>query len=279
MLAVALGLATSVAWGLSDFLGGLKSRQIALLTVLLGSQLTGLVLVVAYLAARGEGPPDSTSMLYAAAAGLAGVLGLSAFYRGLAVGTMSIVAPISSTAAVIPVAVGVATGDRPTTVQALGVALALAGVVVASREAGEEPGEGRVATGAGLALLSAAGFGCFFVAIDSASDGDVVWAMLGSRVTGLAVILGAAAVMRPSLRIGAGDARVLVAMGVLDLAANAMFAVASTKGLLSLVAVLGSLYPVATIVLARIVLGERIRRLQQAGAAGALAGVACIAAG
>lgn len=246
------------------------------------SQAAGLVLILAIVAARGEGAPGGEYLVYAAVSGFAGIAGLTAFYRGLAVGAMAVVAPISATAAAIPVVVGVATGDRPSAVQAVGLALALGGVVLASRE---QPGGGgfqastRVAAGAGLALVAAAGFGCFFLAMDKASDGDVFWAILVNRLTGVSLLAAAAFALRPRLTVGADGGRVLLAIGFLDISANTLFALASTQGLVSIVAVLGSLYPVTVIALARLVLHEKVRRIQMAGAALALLGVALVSAG
>jgi drug/metabolite transporter (DMT)-like permease len=161
----------------------------------------------------------------------------------------------------------------------MGIALAIAGVVLASRELPEEGGAARVATGAGLALVAAVGFGSFFVSMDAASGPDLFWAIFFNRVTSIAVLGLAALAIRPRLAVGRGDVRTLLAIGVLDISANGLFAVASTKGLVSLVAVLASLYPVVTILLARAVLGEHVRRVQRAGVVAALAGVTLISAG
>ena len=211
---------------------------------------------------------------------VAGVTGLLAFYRGLAIGNMGVVAPISATAAVVPVVVGIATGDRPGAVQVAGIALALTGVVLASRE--EVVGEGpvpRTARGAGLAMVSALGFGFFFLCMDKASDGDVAWAMLVNRITGVGLLLTATLILRPPMRIRRPDITALILIGALDIGANATFALASTKGLVSVVAVLGSLYPLTTVGLAALVLQERPHRLARAGVATALVGVALVAAG
>jgi drug/metabolite transporter (DMT)-like permease len=278
--AFALAFVSSVAWGTGDFLGGLKSRQLPLLNVLVASQLTGLLLIAGFVAIRGSGPPDADFAVFGALAAVAGVIGLACFYRGLAVGNMGVVAPISASAAVVPVVIGVATGDRPSALQAAGLALALAGVVVASRE---EVGGGRLgrrtARGAGLAIVSALGFGFFFVGMDRAADSDVAWAMLANRITGVCLLVAAVAVARPPFRIRRHDVPVLFAVGAFDIAANATFAVAATKGLVSLVSVLGSLYPLTTVALAAIVLGERPHRLAGVGIATALIGVVLIAAG
>lgn len=280
MAAVALGLLSGIAWGFADFLGGLQSRRLPLLTVVLGSQVVGFLLVGSIVVARGEGPPSGEFFLFAALSGAAGAAGLTAFYRGLAVGAMGIVAPISATAAAIPVSVGVATGDRPSLVQGVGIALAIGGVTLASREAGDEAGRSRaVAAGVGLALVAALGFGLFFVTMDVASDDGVLWAALVSRAASVGLLALAWLLVRPRAELEGADAGKLAAVGLLDISANLSFAAASTQGLVSVVAVLGSLYPVVTVVLARAVLHERIGTVQRAGALGALAGVLLISAG
>ena len=279
MAALLLAFASSVTWGTGDFLGGLKSRQLPLLNVLVATQLAGFALIGAYVAIRGEGLPTGDIFLWAPVSGLAGALGLAAFYRGLAVGNMGVVAPISSTAAVVPLVVGVAGGDRPAAVQYTGIALALVGVALASREEVGGGLRGNTARGAGLALLSALGFGLFFVGIDNASDEDVAWAIFFNRAASVTVLAAAFAVGRPAIAARRSDLPVLGLIGVCDISANAMFAVASTEGLVSLVSVLGSLYPVTTVVLAAVALGERPHRLARVGVVLALSGVVLIAAG
>jgi drug/metabolite transporter (DMT)-like permease len=277
--ALLLAFASSVTWGAGDFLGGLKSRQLPLLNVLLASQLSGLLLIAAFVTIRGEGAPGGDIALWGPLSGLAGAVGLAAFYRGLAVGNMGVVAPISATAAIVPLVVGVAGGDRPATLQYAGIGLALAGVVLASREEVGGRLKRGTARGAGLALLSALGFGLFFVAMDNASDGDVAWAILLNRITSATLLAAAFVALRPRLAASRSDLPVLGLIGVFDISANAMFAIASTEGLVSLVSVLGSLYPLTTVGLAAVVLGERPHRVAQVGVVLALAGVALIAAG
>jgi drug/metabolite transporter (DMT)-like permease len=280
MLAIALGLASSVCWGLADFLGGLQSRRVPVVGVLLVSQAAGLVGIVAIVAISGEGAPAVEDMVPAALAGAGGAIALSAFYRALAIGTMSIVAPISATGAAVPVIVGVATGDRPAALQVLGIAAATAGIVLASREApadGERASASRLSIG--LALFAALGFGSFFVGMKAAAEVDVLWALLVARSAAVAVLLAYATAARPRLLTARTDLPPLVLIGALDLSANALYALASTEGLLSVVAVLGSLYPVTTVLMARVVLGERIRRVQEIGVAAALSGVVLMAAG
>jgi drug/metabolite transporter (DMT)-like permease len=277
--ALLLAFASSVAWGAGDFLGGLKSRQHPVLVVLLVAQLTGLALIAGFVAIRGDGAPGGELALWAPLSAVAGMVGLSAFYRALAIGNMGVIAPISATAAVVPVVVGVAGGDRPGGLQYAGIALALLGVVLASREeVGGRPAGG-TARGAGLALLSALGFGLFFVCMDRASDEDVAWAILINRCTSGTMLLVAFALLRPRLVLGRSDFGILVVVGALDIAANAMFAVASTEDLVSLVSVMASLYPITTVGLAAMVLGERPHRVAQVGVVLALCGVALIAGG
>jgi drug/metabolite transporter (DMT)-like permease len=280
--AVALALAASLSWGISDFVAGLKSRGLSVAAVLVVSQPAGLVLVAVLVAVRGGEPPDAEHALYAALAGVVGILGLGAFYRGLAAGAMSIVAPVSATAAVVPLGVGLGQGERPSLLQGAGVALALVGVILASREAEEEARRGsRLAAGFGFALLAAVGFGLFFVALDAASagDADVLWVILLLRAVSSVLVVGAAVALRPRLPRGSANLAALAVVGCLDMAANALFAAASTRGLVSVVSVLASLYPVVVVALARSVLHERIARAQQAGIILALAGVALISAG
>jgi len=227
---------------------------------------------------RGEGPPGGDLAFWGPFSGLAGAAGLAAFYRGLAVGNMGVVAPISACAAVVPVLVGLATGDRPAAIQLGGLILALGGVVLASREEGAAI-SGPSARGAGLAVISALGFGFFFVSIDRAVDADIGWALLVNRITGVTLLTAAALAMRTPVRAGRRDVPALLLVGTLDVGANLLFGLAATEGLVSLVSVVASLYPLTTVTLAALVLHERPHRLAQVGVAVALTGVVLIAAG
>lgn len=279
MLAIVLALASSVSWGSADFLGGLKSRQLPLLAVMFVSQLAGLLAVVVLIAATQRSGPH-TEVLWAALGGAGGVIALTAFYHALAIGTMSIVAPISATGAALPVIVGVATGDRPSAVQAVGIVVAVVGVILASREISDDAEQAEAARlSVGLAVIAALGFGSFLIAMAAASKHSVPWALLSARTSSVAILFVVTLVARAPRRVPRRDVPSVAAVGGLDLSANALYGVASTKGILSVVAVCGSLYPVATIVLARLVLSERVRRVQEVGIAAALIGVALIAAG
>jgi drug/metabolite transporter (DMT)-like permease len=281
MVAVALGILASATWGVADFIGGLQARRMAVLVVVFGSQLAGLALVVPVVLARGEPLPGGDFAVYAALSSIGGIVGLTSFYKALSIGAMGVVAPLSSLAAVIPVAVGVATGERPSAVQGIGLAVALAGVMLAAREGGDEAQRSSaISAGVGLALISAVGFGCFFLAIDRASDEDVLWAVCVNRTVSVSVLALVLLATRPKLGgVGPAQMGTLALVGVLDISANGLFAVAATEGLVSVVAVLSSLYPVVTVILARVVLKERLQAVQRIGAAAALAGVVLITAG
>jgi len=270
MVAIALALAASLAWGASDFLAGVKTRELAVVWVLLVSQATGLILVTAAALVSGDPLPGGTAVLWAAGAGIAELIGFAALYRALAVGEMSIVAPISATAALVPIVVSLAHGAAPTIVQGLGMTLALGGAALASTG----PGAHRAA-GVGLAVIAALAFGLFFVGMDAAADDGALWAVALNRTAAVSVLLVAVAILRP--RPLAREAYApLAAVGGLDVAANVMFAIALTVGVAAMVSVLGSLYPLATVALARAVLHERVTSSQRTGVMAALTGIALV---
>jgi drug/metabolite transporter (DMT)-like permease len=272
---IALALGASLTWGVSDFFGPLKGRTLGVLRVLVYVQLGGLAAIALIVAIRGKGPADP-AVLFAVPAAISGTLGFYAYYRGMAVGAMSIVAPIAGISAAIPVVVGIISGDRPSLWQWFGIAAALGGVFLASREPGRG---GRVAAGVGLALLAAIGFGGYFPPMHAAGNADLWWASLIFRMTSTSVILAAVAIRRPSLAVAPIQVPLIALIGVGDMLGNFLFAAASTSGLVSITSVLASLYPIVTVLLARLVLKERVARSQEAGIALTLAGVALISAG
>jgi drug/metabolite transporter (DMT)-like permease len=279
-MAVVLALCAAASWGLADFLAGLASRRLSVPLVLLLVEGSGLVVVLVVTLISGEPFFDnSADALSAIGGGLSGVLGLGCFYRALAIGTMSVVAPISAAGVALPVVVGVATGDRPSIIAALGLVAIVGGVVLASREqheTDEAAAAGR--TSVALALLSAVGFGGFFALTDAPADHSVLWTLVLARSAPIPFVAAIALWQRPALpspRFALG----LCAVGTIDLLATGLIAVANTKGDLSVVSVLGGMYPVATVLLAAAVLHERLRPPQLAGVVLALGGVAAVAAG
>jgi drug/metabolite transporter (DMT)-like permease len=278
LLAFAISLASALSWGVSDFLGGLTSRRLPVLAVLAVSQPAGLVLIAGMILIFGADPISADKFVIAALAGAASLGGLWAFYAAMAMGTVSVVAPIASLGVVVPVAVGLARGDSPAAIQLIGLVPAIAGVMILSYE--EHPEHRGVARRAiVLAILAGLGFGIFFTALDIASPDRPGWAVLAVRVGGVAVVATALLITRPRLAAVSGSIGVLLVIGFFDVLANALFAVASTKGVLPVVAVGGSMYPAFTIALAYGVLRERLARVQWAGVVLALLGVALIAAG
>ena len=241
------------------------------------SQGAGLVVLLVAVAVRGD--VGARSFLLGCLAGVGGGAGLAAFYRALALGTMSVVSPLVACGAVIPFAIAIATGERPSVLALCGAAAALGGAVLASVEErrAESPGRARAVL---LALAAAGALGLFVYFLGLGSrEGDAVSTLFGARIGSLSFLVVTALVLRAPLKIGRRSILAVAAVGIADVTANALFAFASGHGLLALVAVLGSLYPIATVLLAHLLLGERLTRPQQLGITVALAGVIAIAGG
>jgi drug/metabolite transporter (DMT)-like permease len=277
-VSVLLALLSSVLWGTADFLGGTATRRLPAPVVVGASQAFALVALIPFALVAGARPD---SLWTGVGAGIAGVIGLAAFYAALASGTMGVVAPIAALGSLLPVAVGLARGESPSTLQSAGVALAIAGVILAS---GPEVRGGTVRPLL-LAIVAAFGFGLVGVFLAdgaAASQGAVVTTLLVMRGTSVGVLLVALLVARTRgyhASVVPKDLGLLAAIGFGDVGANAAYAFASRGALLSVVFVLASLYPVVTILLARQLQREVLVRVQVMGAFGTLAGVALIAAG
>jgi drug/metabolite transporter (DMT)-like permease len=279
MLAAVLALAASVSWGVGDFLGGLKSRTLSPVAVLAVAQPVGLAAIALAVALSGEPWPGS-SVWPAVPAAVLGTSGIVAFYRGMAAGTISLVAPIAATGALIPVTFGLLTGERPSPLQLGGIALAVGGAVVTSYEPGTGGRRGGLAAGIAWALVAAVAFGSFFVPMHEAAEDGFLWAVLVFRVVSTALVLVAALAVRPHLPRSPHDLRTIAVIGLADTGGNVFFgAAAAEQGLVSVVSVLASLYPVVTVVLARTYLRERVGRVQEAGAVATIAGVVLVSAG
>jgi drug/metabolite transporter (DMT)-like permease len=273
-----LALGGAFSWGVGDFLGGLAARRVAVLTVLAISQAIGLAGVALWVWLAGDPFPGVPELLPAALAGVAGAIGLGALYRGLAVGAMGIVAPISAASPIVPLAVDAARGVVPDASQSLGVVLVVAGIVTLSRE--PDGGRQRIAAGAGLALVAALGFGLFVVGLDAGADESAPWAVVAARSASVTLAVTVAVFLtRTTLRPPRALLPVLVGVGVFDTGANVLVAFATTKGAAGIVAVLSALYPLVTVLLARLVLGERLSVSRRIGGGVALAGAALVAVG
>jgi drug/metabolite transporter (DMT)-like permease len=278
--AVLLALAASLAWGFGDFGAGYAARRLHVLVVATTVQAAGLVFALAIVLLGRDAAPSAQQLGWAAVAGVVSVVGLSAFYQALAVGAMGIVGPITATAAVIPVVYGLVRGERPSTVQGIGVALAVAGVAVASLEPLPEGRGRRLAAGVGFAIVAALAFGCALIGLSRAASGGAPWAVLMMRLAAVPALLLVVALVRKATAPRLARLWLLLAAaGVADTGATVLFGEATTRGLLSVVAVLASLYPIVLVVLARLLLHERVARPQLGGVALALMGVALISAG
>ena len=276
-MAPAYALLASLCWGFGDFLGGMKSRVMPVLVVMAVSQPFGLAAVAIAVAVRGSGPPGP-EVAWAALGGFLGTLGLVAFYRGMAAGAISVVVPLASVAAAIPVIWGLTQGDHVSSIQELGFVAALGGGLMASLERGGE--RARFAAGTGWAVLALLGFGGYFVALHASAEHDWLWPSLVFRATSVTLVWTVLLLTRQRLRGVRPHLAALVAVGLLDTGGNTLFAAASeSHGLLSVVSVLASLYPVVTVLLARLVLRERVARSQELGVLVTLAGVVLISAG
>lgn len=279
MQGVGLALLASVLLGAADFGAGLKARQVPLLLLLVISQTTGLIIIGLIVLGRGTPIPGASDVAIAIAAGLSGCIGLASLYRGLAVGSMGVVAPVAATAGAVPFVFDLVTGERPRPGQVVGVVFALAGTVLTSLPREDERVRGqRTATGIGLALLAALGGGGVLLGIGQAAGGDIYWAVFIYRLTTSAVFGAAALVIRPPLAPIRTHGLALAAVGALEMTATLVYAAATTIGLVGLVAVIDSLFPVTTMFLARTVLHERLRPIHRVASVIVLAGVVLISA-
>ncbi len=279
MVALSLSLAACFGWGVADFLGGLKSRQLSVFSVLLVSSFFGLGTILGIVLIRGVAPPDDPALLLAVVGGLAGVAAMFFLYRGLSIGSMAIVAPISATGVILPVIVSLAGGDSPTLLQKLGMAAAIIGAVLASREKNNDGNGSRLATGVGLAFGSAIAAGIFFVVMDVASEADPYWAAFLMRFSYFSLLIIIFLLRRPAVRTGNIHMPAMVVLGICDALAGFAYALATTRGMLGLVAVVGAQYPAVTVLLSMLILRERPQPAQFMGVILAVGGVTFISAG
>jgi len=273
---VVLALGSSLVWGCADFLGGVSTRRAPLTAVTVVSQAAGMCALLVWLAVRGFSL-SSGSLAFGLLAGIGGAIGLSAFYKALAVGTMSIVSPVTACGAVVPFGIALGRGERPSPWAIGGAVVALAGAVLASAAEGRASGDRRL--GALLAVVAALAIGLFayFLGVGG-KHGDPFSALLGARIGSMSLLVVGALALRAPVQPTRALLPAIALVGVLDTTANALFAFAARGGFLSVVGVLGSLYPVVTLLAAHVVLHERITRVQKGGVALALVGV-CVVAG
>ncbi|MBJ7332030.1 MAG: EamA family transporter [Solirubrobacteraceae bacterium] len=288
MIAILLALSAAVSWGTGDFLGGMAARRYALLWVLLASAFGGLLLSGVATVVSGDSAPTQEHLLLAAAAGLAGLVALAAFYQALAIGTMSIVAPITATGSAIPVLWGViGRGESLTLFAVIAIVVAVCGVILASRE--QDKAETTGVDDAThrrsilLAIVAAIGFGTIFTLIAEAGEESIFWPAAALKATTLAAVV--LIVLLAGSRRATWGARPRglqwwfpISIGFFDVTANMTFAAAAQRGALAITSVVSSLYPVITVLLAFFFLHERLAVSQRVGVVMALVGVAMLAA-
>lgn len=280
MLAIALALVASACYGVSNFIGPVLSRELPVAAVMLIGQSASFLASLGLLAAVGSAAPDGAAVGTALVAGVGNALGLACYYRAAGLGPLSIVAPIGALGAALPVVVGLSTGDELAAAQLAGIVMALAGIALVSRPARtERPGatdpadRGRAVA---YALVGAAGFGVFLAALDSAADGGALWAVTVSRASLVALLLVGGLALGATVTVPARDLPRVAVPGLLLFAGTVSYSLATREGLLSVVSVLGSLFPLFTVALALVLLRERLGRAQSVGVAATLAGVVLI---
>jgi uncharacterized membrane protein len=276
-VAVVLALTSAVVYGAWDFLGGLSTRRASVFGVVAVSQLTGLAALLLLLPWLG-GPVGRTDLAWGGAAGLAGAIGLLVFFRTLASGVMSVVAPVTAvTAAAVPVVVGLLGGNRVGPWAAVGIVLALIAVVLVSAEGGLSALRGARVTSLAPALVAGTAFGVFFVLLDRTSADAGLTPLVAARLASVVLVVLVALVLRKQLRVGRAALPLVALSGVGDMTANALFLLATQQdGQLAITGVLASLYPVSTVLLAQLVLRERLVGAQVAGLGTAVAAVVLI---
>ncbi|MFB3111275.1 MAG: EamA family transporter [Gemmatimonadales bacterium] len=273
-----LAVLASMVYGSADFLGGLASRKTSALTVVTLSQGVGLFVVLATIPFFPAARAATSDVAWGAAAGMAGAVGVGLLYYALAIGTMSIVAPVTAIFAVlVPFAVGIVQGERPTALAVSGVAVAVVAIVLVSQTPADVEQHAAQWRSIVIAVLSGIAIGLFLVALDGASDEAGLWTLVIARIASLVLLLPVALIR--GIWPARGSVGPIIAAGVLDMSANIFYLLAVARGMLSIVATLVSLYPAATVILARIVYGERLRLRQQWGVVCAIAAVALIVAG
>lgn len=278
-----LALASATLYGGADFLGGMGARRASTIAVVAVSQLVGLMLLAVMLVWLPAAAPMTRDLLWGGAAGLAGGIGVALLYRALAVGRMAVVAPTTAVCAVaIPVTASMLLGERPAAGRLVGMGLALIAIVLLSqqrleaRDARDRPLSRRLPPGLGLALISGVAIGLFYLALARTAATAGLWPLLAARVVSVGLFMASASLSGRSLRMPAPVAALVLMAGAVDILANALYLIATRYGSLSVVVTLSSLYPASTVILARVVLGERLSALQAVGIACALVAVVLI---
>jgi drug/metabolite transporter (DMT)-like permease len=284
----ALALVSAILYGAADFIGGLTARRTTTTAAVLVSQSAGLALLLVLMPAMSPAVVTRSDVWWGVAAGIGGGVGVALLYRALAVGTMAVVAPITAVCAVaIPVAASAIAGERVSRLAAAGIALAIVAIVLVSQERAHQASDadrvaGRaraVPRGVGIALLSGVAIGLFYLTLARTGREAGMWPLVAARTTSVALFVVIASARRTTLRMSMAAATLAIAGGALDMGANGLYLLATRHGALSVTVTLASLYPASTIVLARILLGERLSIWQRVGIVCVLGAIVLIVGG
>ena len=278
-----LALASAICYGAADFLGGLTAKRASTLPIVVVSQFAGLVLLFVMLPFLPTATPTRADFLWGAAAGLTGGAGVALLYRALAIGVMAVVAPTTAVCAVaIPVLVAVGLGERPGAMTIAGIALALVAIALVSQSSHPDPvadpgeGTGSRKKAFTLAVLSGIVIGLFFVALARTGDEAGLWPLVAARIVSVSLFAVMTLLASQSLRLPSAIVGTVIVGGALDMLANLLYLLAARSGPLSIVVTLASLYPASTVLLARVVLHERLSPVQWVGVVSALVAVVAI---
>jgi drug/metabolite transporter (DMT)-like permease len=286
-MAYLLALGSALLYGAADFTGGLTTRRAGTIPVVIVSQFSGLLLLTLMLPLLPHASPSGSDLFWGAMAGLTGGIGVALLYRALAVGIMAVVAPTTAVCAVaIPVVFAVLLGERPVPLAVGGIVLGIVSIVLVSQQqtAAQREGSGPVSasrrsSGVGIALASGVAIGFFFLALAQTRPEAGMWPLVVSRSASVTLFGAVAIAGRRSIRMPLRAAALAVGCGIVDMLANALYLLAARQGPLSLVVTLSSLYPASTVLLARVVLGERLNPWQVTGVVCAMAAVVLIVSG
>ena len=286
-MAYLLAIGSAVLYGAADFTGGLTTRRASTIPVVLISQATGLALLTVILPVLPHASPARADLLWGAAAGLTGGIGVALLYHALAIGTMAVVAPTTAVCAVvIPVVVSVLLGERPVPLAVAGIALGIVSIVLVSQQQGGTQAQSAAPTsprsrrsGLGTALASGIAIGFFLLSFAQTGSDAGMWPLLVARLVSVSLFAIMAIAGGRSIRMPAPVTALAILAGAMDMLANALYLLATRQGALSIVVTLSSLYPASTVLLARIVLGERLQPWQITGVGCALAAVVLIVSG
>ncbi|HEY3053289.1 MAG TPA: DMT family transporter [Thermoanaerobaculia bacterium] len=278
-LSYALAVLSSITYGAADFCGGLATKRSSMYSVVVFSQLTGLILVLIALPFLPPSSPSAIDFAWGAASGMAGGIGVALLYRGLAVGVMSVVAPVTAVfAVIIPLFVGLLLGERPRGLAMIGVVLAIVAIVLVSQSDHVEEGRA-VTSGVMIAVASGIAIGIFLVFLQRTGPSAGLWPLVAARAVSIVFFTIAGMMTRQTLMPRRESMPIVIGGGALDMLANILYLLAVRQGMLSIVATLTSLYPASTIILARIVLHERLRFVQLTGVLCAAVAIVMIVSG